>query len=677
MSSGHFDVERLLAMPRVAAVATSHDGRRIVTTVSTVAPDQKRFRTSLWELDVDGTGPPRRLTRSAHGESLVGFLPDGGLLFTASRPDPDSLPGAGSETDGPNGLWLLPAGGGDPVPVALPPGGVDTVAIARDAGVVACFVPAFPDAPDWDADRRIGEERRDQGVAALLYDSYPIRWWDHYVGPRRRRIAIGTWAVDAPEPRLDLRDLTPDAGDALEECDLAIAPDGRTIVTTWRGARWYSHLVAIDVATGARRTLVAADGMHLSDPACSPDGRRVAYLAERVGGARQPIRVGLWVVDLEGGGPVELLPGSPLWPGAPHWTADSAAVVVAADEDARRPVWRVEASGAGAGGPTRLADGAEFTDLAVAPGRMFAVRSTPVEAHHVVALDTSGADQSPRPLTCPRGSAELTTRTEEVWIDSPDGRGRAQGWLTVPAGASAAEPAPLVVLIHGGPFSSFAGWHWRWNAHVLADRGYAVLSANPALSTGFGWENIDRAWDRWGELVQPDLEALLDAACTRADVDGSRVAAAGGSFGGYMANWLAGHSGRFRCLVTHASLWALDQFHGTTDVGTWMEDEFGDPDSEHDAWVANSPRTALAALVRARTPMLLVHGELDARVPVSEALRLWTDLRRNDVPSRFLYFPDENHWVLKPQNVRLWYATVLAFLDEHLRGLPFAKPDLL
>src|SRR5262249_55357321 len=156
-------------------------------------------------------------------------------------------------------------------------------------------------------------------------------------------VAIGTWVEGVTEPRLALRDLTPDAGDALEECDLAITPDGRTIVTTWRGPRWYAHLVAIDVATGVRRTLVAGEGLHLSDPACSPDGRRVAFLAERVGGPGRALRVGLWLASLDGGTPVELLEGSALWPGPPVWTADGHAVVVAADEHGHRPLWRIDA----------------------------------------------------------------------------------------------------------------------------------------------------------------------------------------------------------------------------------------------------------------------------------------------------------------------------------------------
>jgi dipeptidyl aminopeptidase/acylaminoacyl peptidase len=162
--------------------------------------------------------------------------------------------------------------------------------------------------------------------------------------------------------------------------------------------------------------------------------------------------------------------------------------------------------------------------------------------------------------------------------------------------------------------------------------------------------------------------SAVDSACARPDVDDSRVAAMGGSFGGYMANWVAGHTDRFRCIVTHASLYNLSQFHGTSDVGTWWERELGDPYVDDARYVHNSPNRFAANM---RTPMLVIHGEQDHRVPIGEALRLWTDLRRHGhTDTKFLYFPDENHWILKPNNARLWYEVVFAFLAEHVLDDP-------
>ncbi len=260
-------------------------------------------------------------------------------------------------------------------------------------------------------------------------------------------------------------------------------------------------------------------------------------------------------------------------------------------------------------------------------------------------------------------------------LSAPAGDGVEIGsWLVRPATASAEHPAPLVLWVHGGPLSSWNSWHWRWNPQLLAARGYAVLLPDPALSTGYGPEFVQRGWGRWGAEPYTDAMAALDAALARPDLDATRTAAMGGSFGGYMANWIAGSTDRFRAIVTHASLWELRGFHGTTDHGPSWETEFGDPYLDASRYEAASPHRLVA---RIRTPMLVIHGELDHRVPISEALQLWTDLQRHGVPSRFLYFPDENHWILKPQNARLWYETVLAFLDEQLLERPWQRPALL
>jgi dipeptidyl aminopeptidase/acylaminoacyl peptidase len=251
---------------------------------------------------------------------------------------------------------------------------------------------------------------------------------------------------------------------------------------------------------------------------------------------------------------------------------------------------------------------------------------------------------------------------------------RIASWLVLPQEASDSSPAPLVVFIHGGPIGSWNGWQWRWNPQLLAERGYAVLLPDPAISTGYGYDFVDRGRGRWGEQPFTDLVAAVDAAVARPDIDSDRTAAMGGSFGGYMSNWVAGHTDRFRCIVTHASLWALDQFHGTTDMGPLWEREFGDAYGDRSRYETASPHRHVGNI---RTPMLVVHGELDHRVPIGEALRLWTDLNRHGVDAKFLYFPDENHWVLKPQNARVWYETVFAFLDHHVLGKAWERPALL
>jgi dipeptidyl aminopeptidase/acylaminoacyl peptidase len=247
--------------------------------------------------------------------------------------------------------------------------------------------------------------------------------------------------------------------------------------------------------------------------------------------------------------------------------------------------------------------------------------------------------------------------------------------VVLPDGAGPAHPAPLLLWIHGGPLGSWNSWSWRWNPWLAAAAGYAVLLPDPALSTGYGQDFIRRGWGRWGAEPYTDLMTITDAAQARADVDGSRSAAMGGSFGGYMANWVAGHTDRFAGIVTHASLWALDQFGPTTDAFYYWRREISAEMIEQD-----SPHRFVDAI---RTPMLVIHGDKDYRVPIGEALRLWAELAERSeaedgsMPHKFLYFPDENHWILTPQHAKVWYATVFAFLDTTVHGKPWVAPSIL
>jgi dipeptidyl aminopeptidase/acylaminoacyl peptidase len=202
--------------------------------------------------------------------------------------------------------------------------------------------------------------------------------------------------------------------------------------------------------------------------------------------------------------------------------------------------------------------------------------------------------------------------------------------LVLPEGA---EPAPLLLWVHGGPLASWNAWHWRWNPWVLAAQGYAVLLPDPALSTGYGQDFEQRGWGAWGQPTFDDLMAAVDAACAHPGVDASRLAAMGGSFGGYMANWIAGHTDRFAAIVTHASLWALDQFGATTDSACYWRREMTPQMAE-----ANSPHRFVGNIT---TPMLVIHGDKDYRVPIGEACGCGTSCwphrgcpRRRTAPAR-------------------------------------------
>ncbi len=667
-----------VAVPRLTGLVLSPDGSRLVAPVQTLAADKKRYVTALWEIATDG-GPPRRLTRSAPGESAPAFLPNGDLLFVSSRPDPAVTDSGPDGDDAASGLWLLPAGGGEAILVVSRPGGVTGVVTATGAMTAVVSAPALAGPADDDAERR--KARKDAGVAAILFDDLPVRHWDHDLGPDHNRLFVLGDASAASSP---LRDLTPDAGLALEEAGVAIAADAKTVVTGWRftveGGREGSRIVAIDVASGEHRVIAGdagpgatrgADGRFhdYAEPALSPDGRWVVVVNETVADLERSPTFTLERIDLDGGARSDLLPGFPLWPASPVVAPDSTAVYFVAVEDGSAPVFRVDVS---SGAVTRLTGSGAYSDLSPSPdGRwVYALRTHVDSPARPVRLDARSADQDPVVLDAPGEIGPLPGRVERVETVGPDGA-VIRSWLVLPADE---QPAPLLLWVHGGPLMSWDGWSWRWNPWLMAAQGWAVVLPDPGLSQGYGDEFIQRAWGQWGPVPFADLMAAVDAVEARDDIDASRTAAMGGSYGGYMANWIAGHTERFQAIVTHASLWALDRFVGATDhPGSWAQ-EWGYPSEEPERYERNSPHLHAAAI---RTPMLVVHGDKDYRVPIGEGLSLWTDLVHAGVDAKFLYFPDEGHWVLKPGQAKVWYSTVWAWLDHHVRGAEWVRPPLL
>jgi dipeptidyl aminopeptidase/acylaminoacyl peptidase len=698
------DLGRYLAIPRVNALRLSPDGIWLAAAVQTLSPDGTKHVTSIWRIPASPAATPgerpRRLTFSADGEQNPRFLPDGSLLFTSKRPgqQAEDLDGKAGEQPA---LWMLPPGG-EAVRVAAMPGGVTAVAAAAESGTVIVTSPVMPAAAGRDADTdggeavttaaddaRIRKAREDAGVTAILHESVPVRYWDHDLGPAELRLLAVTDPPGGPgnpgQPGpATLRDLTPAPGRALDQQSFDVSRDGTTVATGWwhwdRGGESHVELSVIDAATGKQRTLLSEPGSDFEDPALSPDGQQVACVRSAHHTFTTPGDITLVLASLAGGGDADgeaggardLLPGFDRRPAAPIWAPDGRSVYFTADDEGRHPVFRVDA---GTGEVTRItADDGAYTDLCPSPdGRyLYALRSSIDEPPTPVRLEAAG-DGTPQRLPSPGSPLPLPGRLEEIRTAADDGA-PIRSWLVLPGPASAEAPAPLLLWVHGGPMMSWNSWTWRWNPWLMAARGYAVLLPDPALSTGYGHDFIARAYHEWGARPFADIMAATDAAEARPDIDGSRSAMMGGSYGGYMANWIAGHTDRFKAIVSHASLWVLDQMFGTTDMPMFWRPQFGDPLTSPERYVANSPHRHIASI---RTPMLVIHGNKDFRVPVGEALRLWWDLCRYGAEAKFLYFPDENHWVLAPGHAKLWYETVFAFLAQHVLGEPWRRPDLL
>lgn len=632
--------------------------------VEEINEDGTEYRRAIWELDPDGRQPPRQLTGSSNVESSPTFTSDGELLFIATAP---KAAGGTSAT-----MMLLPASGGEAMPVATELSGVSAVLAAREAPVAVASAPMLPSAHNLFEGRRWRELREDAGVAAILHSGYPVRHRDTDLGPEEPHLfALRNCGVGAPAAA-EIQEVTQQPGAGLRETEFDIDSDGRFVVASWQvpaaGLTHRSVLVRIDLATGERSVIADEPGADLCSPVISPDCSAVAYIRSTHATASVACRMTVGVLRF-GAAPVSVADDWDRWPKSLIWARDGSALIATADDNGRCPVWRIDLD---SGDATAVASGDfAYSDVVCAPdGVIYALRSSCSQPPHPVRI---ASDHVITVLPCTDTPAPPGSLTE-ISAESRDGV-QLRSWLVLPDGDGA---KPLLLWVHGGPRESWNSWSWECNPWVLAAQGYAVVLPDPALSTGYGQDFIQRGWGVWGERTFDDLMAITEAAAADPRIDGSRSAVIGGSFGGYMANWVAGHTDRFAAIVSHAGLWALDQFRPTTDTASYWQREI-----TREFAVVNSPHRFVDQI---KTPMLIIHGNKDYLVPVNEALRMWFELLTvsglpaagdGTSPHRFLYFPSESHWVRAPQHAKVWYQVVVSFLAEHVLGRRIELPITL
>ncbi len=657
------DVEQFVSTRRVTGLVATPDGKRLIVTCQEPDSDNARYVTSLWAVDPAGSLPPHRLTWSEKGETTPALMPDGSVLFVSSRPHPEQV-------EDESALWLLPLSG-EPTVYATTPGGLSNPVVSREKGVIVALGSRLIDSSGADDDKERREVRRKSKLTAIVHDGFPIRYWDHELNDAIPKL----FGFDHMGDNHDAIDLLPDVREHLLNATVSMSDDGSRIALTWkrrrRGGNLPTGLALFDMSSRQLTVLAEDDAGDYESPTLSGDGTTLAAIYTTDGDHEQPMTYRVRVFQLDTGDIHDIDTGD-LYPNELAWASDATTLFISGDLH-------------GAGGlaswhrgdstpRTLLADAIYSSLSAVKDGSLFALRSRvdappqPVRVSNV--NDETTVTVTPMPSPAP--SLSLPGRLERLTAQGPDGV-PVGAWLCLPdrsddAGADA--PVPVQVWIHGGPFSSHNAWSWRWCPWVAVARGYAVVLPDPALSTGYGHDWLARAWPHRAQLVWADVEATLDEALQRPDLDGNRVACLGGSFGGYMTNWIAGHTDRFKAIVTHAGLWALDQQHTTTDGAAWKTRLFKTPAAYPDWYAENSPHNFVD---RIATPMLVVHGNRDYRVPISEALRLWWDLvshhdgEPSDLPHRFLQFTGENHWILSPSNAAVWWRTVQGFVDQHAK----------
>lgn len=673
MTSGFDTPEHLTASPRLTGFNT-HESGNVVALRKELSTDGKKYVTQAWSVDPTRDElPVAQLTHDQHGVSEVCPADHGSVFFTSARP-------FGDDDKERTRLWLLPRHG-EARMVLERPGDVEDLKLGGERlFFVGGTLPSARHADDVTAENeRLHKLREESGVSAVLYETAPIRDWDHDLGPDEPTL----WFVNAPDAidgapvQEQARRVRLPQGRLL---GYEPSPDGSFVVVTmnvWIEGGWERSEVwrvpATDDASGESELIHGADqDTWWETRPVSPDGTRVILFKEQLWTSTQNLSISLWVHDIDSGNAREILSGDDYWGEDPQWV-DESTVVCSADYRGRGKVLRIRCT---PGEEPRVdtcagGDGQGWTygSVHVTGQRLWAVRSRVDRPEELVSWSGEGFSADPAPVEGLLPDDVPVGRLEEVTTVAQDGT-EIRAWLALPD-TPAAEELPLLVFVHGGPWASNNAWSWRWNPWPFVAGGYAVLLPDPAISTGYGQRMIDRGQQELGGAPFTDVMALVEATTQRQDIDAERQALLGGSYGGYMANWVAGHTGeRFNCIVTHASLWDLHTMGSTTDNTEW-EEAMAPSQADH-----YSPHRFVGDI---HVPMLVIHGDKDYRVPISQGLQLWSDLQRHSPVNghKFLYFPDENHWILKPANARTWYETVLAFVHEHVQDKPWRRPELL
>jgi dipeptidyl aminopeptidase/acylaminoacyl peptidase len=675
--------EDLWLMKRVGAPAPSPDGRWVVFSVSEPAYDEAAQSSDLWLVATDGATPPRRLTGTAARESGIDWSADGTRLAFSSRRDGDEV----------EQVYVLTLAGGDAARVTRSATGARSPRFSPDGRRIAYVSDVHPGAATEEQNRAAALQLRARRWNARIYEGFPIRNWDRWLDERQPQLFV----QDLPQPGKvpeAARNLLAGTGlvkspgyggresDGGAELDPVWSPDGQSLVFAAsddrdRGAYAFTSTQLWRVRLGGGDPQRLTAGEHTwSRPAFSPDGRRLMALVERRS-ERVYTKTELASFDwVQSGAGVE--PLEPAWLTRPldrslsdfAISADSRTVYLLAEEAGHAKLFSVPAKG---GVPPTLAfemTAGVYSNLAIAPrgavpvlvGNWESATSPP----EVVRIDPRrGGHRALSAFNAPRLAALELPPVRHLWFTSTRGR-RVHSLVVLPPGYDPARRYPLFNVIHGGPHTMWRdAWVTRWNYHLLGAPGYVVLLTNYSGSTGFG--------EGFAQSIQGDplrtagaeLNEAADAAMREYPaIDPARQCAGGASYGGHLANWLQASTTRYRCLVSHAGLVNLESQWGTSDTVYGREINNGGPVWEQGpVWREQNP---IRYAGRFRTPTLVTIGERDYRVPLNNSLEYWTALQRRQVPSRLVVFPDENHWVLRGENSRLFYREVHGWLARWL-----------
>jgi dipeptidyl aminopeptidase/acylaminoacyl peptidase len=653
-------VNDLLAAQRISDPQLSPDGSRIVYTVAIPDRAANRMARNVWIVPMAG-GQARALTTTGR-DSGARWSPDGRrIAFVSSR-------GATAQ------IYVADAdGGADPEQLTRLSGGADNLVWSADGRTIAFTSEVYPDCRDEACNAKRDEDREKNQARVRVYDSLLYRHWTSWSEGKRNHLFVVPSSGGTP------RDLTAGADYDVPPREregphpIAFAPDGRTLSFTAVAERveaisTNADLFEVEVSGGSPKRLTMNPGFD-GAPAYSPDGRTIAYRSQ----ARAGYEADKWrliLLDRASGRQTVLTDTFDRSVEDLRWSTDGMSIYFNAEDRGEMPVFVMPATG---GTPRALTPGKFVGEFDVrGDAAVFAISSlaSPVELYR------AHKNGTPEPLTHHNQAllSALDLASPESFTFAGAGGTEVQGFLIRPPAFDPSKKYPVVMLLHGGPQTQWSdSWSYRWNAQTFAAAGYVVAMINRRGSTGFGQKFTDEIALDWGGKPFEDVMKGLDAVLAKYPfTDGQRVAAAGGSYGGYMVDWMASHAkGRFKALVSHAGVYDLTSMYGATEELWFPERDFGGvpwakAGAASKAYASLSPHTYAAELGTYKTPTLVIAGEQDYRVPYTQSLELFTALQRQDVPSRLVLFPDEGHWILKPANSVAWYGEVLGWLKKYL-----------
>jgi len=649
----------MMKLHRIAEPQISRDGKWVAYTVSTPDMDANRGVSNIWLVPTAG-GAAMQLTQSGH-DSSPAWSPDGKTLaFLSSR-------------SGESQVYLLSMEGGEAHALTKLSTGADIVKWSPDGKMIAFTSSVYPDCKDDDCNKKRDEEKEKSKVKAHVAEHLLYRHWTHWNEGKRSHLFVVP--VDGSTTPRDLTagadyDVPPDERGGPG--DINFSPDGKEICFTavtdkMEAISTNGDLFIVPVAGGEAKRISTQPGFD-GNPVYSPDGKYIAYHAQLVGGYEAD-RWRVMLYDRAAGRIENLTETFDRSADELAWSPDSKTIYFTAENEAQKPVYAMAARFGAQ--PKQIVAGTYNTGISFsADGKTLVFERTSLTLPAEI-FAASGDGSGARQLTHQNDSilAALEMNAPETfWFDGAEGT-KVQAMLIRPPKFDAAKKYPLLVVLHGGPQTMWGNsWGYRWNPQVFSAAGYVTLMINRRGSTGYGQKFTDEITNDWGGKAYVDVMNGVDYTLKKYPfVDDARMAAAGGSYGGYMADWIATHTGRFKAIISHASVYDKVAMYATEELWFEEHDMQGTPWSNPESYRKWAPVTYAGELGKFKTPTLVIAGERDYRVPYTQSLEFFNALQRQGVPSKLVVFPDEGHWVLKPQNGQFWYKTFLDWLAAYVK----------